>query len=160
MSRSRAWQPGTPGFSLAEVVLAIGLVSFVLLALVGLLSTGLQASKESAEDTALALCAETVQALVQAEGYRAVLANPLYAPDHADLTFFFDPSGVLQTDETGAAIRSANAESRYGCTVTRSPTASGQPHLLMLSLQFAWPLTAPATGRQQRVVVTGLADYE
>lgn len=44
-----AWSPQRSGFSLTEVVLALGIFSFVVVLLVGLLSSGIQAGKESAD---------------------------------------------------------------------------------------------------------------
>ena len=42
-------------FSLIEVVLALGIVSFALVAILGLLSVGLDSSRESIDDTAVTL---------------------------------------------------------------------------------------------------------
>jgi len=153
---------GESAFSLVEVVIAIGLVSFALLALVGLLTVGLRSSRESGEDTIMAVCTETTQALVRAEGFSQVLTNALYAPGDTTPDFFFDSAGTLLTDSAGAPSRTQNADALYGCLVTRSVPALSQAttNLLVYQLKFVWPLAAPAANRQQRVVPASLANYE
>jgi uncharacterized protein (TIGR02598 family) len=151
---------GKFAFSLVEVVIAIGLVSFALLALVGLLTVGLKSSRESGEDTILAVCTGTTQALVRAEGFSNVSANPAYADTTPD--FFFDSAGALLTDSAGAPLKTQNTNALYGCLVTRGAPALSQAttNLLVYQLKFVWPLAAPAANRQQRVVPASLANYE
>jgi uncharacterized protein (TIGR02598 family) len=153
---------GESAFSLVEVVLAIGLFSFALLALVGLLTVGLKGSRESGDDTILSLCTETTQALVRAEGFSQVLTNALYAPGNTTPDFFFDSGGILLTDSAGAPLRTQNTNALYGCLVTRSVAALSQAttNLLVYQLKFVWPLAAPAANRQHRVVPASLANYE
>jgi len=151
---------GESAFSLVEVVLAIGLFSFALLALVGLLTVGLKGSRESGDDTILSLCTETTQALVRAEGFSQVLTNALYAPGNTTPDFFFDSGGILLTDSAGAPLRTQNTNALYGCLVTRPVLSQATPNLLVYQLKFVWPLAAPAANRQQRVVPASLANYE
>lgn len=158
-----AWERGSEfAFSLVEVVIAIGLVSFALLALVGLLVTGLKSSRESGEDTSLAFCTETTQALLRAEGFAEVSTTTAYAPGDSTPDFFFDSSGNLQADSAGVPLDIQNADSLYGCIVTRSAPLQSQAttNLLVCQLKFTWPLAAPATNRQQRIVPASLANYE
>lgn len=145
-------QRGESAFSLVEVVIAIGLVSFALLALVGLLTVGLKSSRESGDDTILAVCTETAQALVRAEGFSQLSANTAYADTTPD--FFFDSTGALLTNQSADAV--------YGCLVTRAAPVLSQAttNLLVYQLKFVWPLAAPAANRQQRVVPASLANYE
>ena len=149
-------------FSLVEVVIAIGLVSFALLALVGLLMTGLRSSRESGEDTSLAFCTETAQELLRAEGFAHASTNAAYAA--ATPAFYFDSAGILQTDTNGIPLAAANSESQYGCTVTRRAPAvapvQATTNLLICQLQFVWPLAAPAANRQQRIVPVSLANCD
>lgn len=62
MFRSREDQRSA--FSLIEVTLAMGLVSFCLLAILGLLPVGLQSAKASREHAAAAACAEQIAAAI------------------------------------------------------------------------------------------------
>lgn len=152
---------GRAAFSLVEVAIAIGIVSFALLALVGLMSTGLQGSRESDEDTKLALCVESVQGSLQLEGFGKVATNASYVAGNSQPSFLFDSSGSLQVDASGNLLKTANADSRYGAVVKRlAPTPQAGSHLVMLQVKFVWPLSASASNRQQRVVVMGLANRE
>lgn len=152
---------GIAAFSLVEMAIALGIVSFALLALVGLVSTGLQGSRESDEDTKLTLCAETVQGSLQLEGFGKVATNTSYASGNSQPSFLFDSQGSLQFDASGNLLKTVNADSRYGAVVKRlAPTSQAGSHLMMLQIKFVWPLSAPESNRQQRVVVMGLANRE
>ncbi len=153
-----------PAFSLVEVVIALGLVSFALLSLVGLLLTGLRTSRESGEDTSLAFCTETAQDLLRAAGFSNALNKAAYAPGEATPDFYFDSLGGLQTDTNGVPLTNANSESLYGCTVTRRAPAPAPlqttTNFQIYQLKFVWPLAAPAANRQERIVPVSLANYE
>ena len=151
-------------FSLIEVVLALALISFALLSMVGLLSTGLKSSRESGEDTSLAFCTETAQEILRSKGFLNALTQAAYATNDTIPDFYFDSAGCLQCDTNGLVLTASNSESLYGCTVTRVlpavPPVQTTTNLLMLQLKFSWPLAAPATNRYQRIVPMSLANYE
>jgi len=151
-----------PAFSLVEVVIALGVVSFVLLSMLGLLSTGLQSHRESAEDTNLAFCAETAISLLRSGGFSRAASETAYQETNATPDFYFDAAGQVQVDSDGKPVKFQNPESHYACTVTRATPTLDQPtaNLLYLRLKFSWPLAAPSTARQQRVVITSLAKYD
>lgn len=69
MIRSR-WQPHA--FSLIEVVLAIGIVSFALFAILGLIPLGLQVGRSSIEDTRATHIAEQVFATLRKQDFGSV----------------------------------------------------------------------------------------
>ncbi|MEI8045486.1 MAG: hypothetical protein WCL11_29020 [Verrucomicrobiota bacterium] len=150
---------GESAFSLVEVVIAIGLVSFALLSLIGLLTVGLKSSRESAEDTILSLCTGTAQALVRTNGFSGASTNP--SLNDANPDFFFDADGILLTDTNGAPL-TIQSNAVYGCLVTRGAPALSQAttNMLIYQLKFVWPLAAPAANRQQRIVPASLANYE
>lgn len=58
--RGSVQQPWVAGFSLVEVTLALGIVSFCLVAIVGLLPVGLQTAKASREHAAAAASVEQI----------------------------------------------------------------------------------------------------
>jgi len=149
-------------FSLVEVVIALGLVSFVLISLVGLLATGLRSSRESGEDTNLAFCAETAQQLLRTEGFSNALNNANYAPGDSTPDFFFDSTGCLQTDASGVPLPTNNPNSLYACTVTRHPPVLFQTttNFMVYQLKFVWPLGIPSPNRQQRIVPVSLANCD
>src|SRR5271155_1091560 len=55
----------TAGFSLVEVVLAIGIIAFALVSIISLMSLGLQSSKSSTDDTNIALMTQSVISLLR-----------------------------------------------------------------------------------------------
>lgn len=110
------------GFSLIEVTIALGLSSFVLVALLGLASAGLNASKRSAEDTALVQIAEHAF---------SVGLTPLAAG--ASASHSFTREGMATTNSSDAyysAVLSAE-----------SPAApeDDNGHLFLLKLEVSWP---------------------
>lgn len=116
------------GFSLVEVVLALGIVSFALVALLGLFSVGLGASKRSGEDTEVAnMSAQIVSTLRNRNS-----AYPTTA------TFYFDTFG-RQTNLSNTNI------GYYQCvlTTTTSPAiSSDSASLVQAKMTFTWPCNA------------------
>ena len=64
-SRRSVSTPAAAGFSLVEVMLALGLTTFCLIALLGLLPAGLQTMKETQERAAAAACLEKIAAAIR-----------------------------------------------------------------------------------------------
>jgi len=148
--------PGTPadlrrgGFSLIEVVLALGLVSFALLPMIGVLSVALGVSSSAGDDTALAAMSAQVLADLRAAPFDA-LGNP--APSQValpattlpatltDSVYYFTSDGVLIT-ATNAATSPVVL---YKCDVSKVPDPGTQApnggiyNRVMLQLSFSWP---------------------
>ena len=151
------------GFSLVEVVIALGITSFVIIAIIGLLSTGLQSSRESAEDTSLALMAQTTTSLFRAQPFSNVFGSVRFDAADTAADYFFDANGDLTRDATGAPATAANADSLFACTVTRRtpPLAPlSASNFLYLQYKFTWPLSAPAANRKEKVILSSVANYE
>jgi len=110
------------GFSLVEVTLALGLVSFVLVALLGLASTGLDASKHSAEDTSLVQVAE--------QAFSTGL-DPLSSGASVDMAFTHE--GIVATDP---------ADTYYSATLSAEDPQNASDNtgaLFFLKLTISWP---------------------
>lgn len=58
-------QPATRGFSMVEVTVALGLVAFCLLALIGLLPIGLDSQKDSMTESAAISCLEHISGSIR-----------------------------------------------------------------------------------------------
>jgi len=149
------------GFSLVEVVIALGITSFVIIAIIGLLSVGLQTSRESAEDTNLALMTQTTTALLRSRPFSNVFNSPNFGDATAD--YFFDANGDLTRDAAGAPATTTDTNSLFACTISRR-TPSLAPlstsNFIYLQYKFTWPLSAPAANRKEKVGVISLANYE
>lgn len=72
------------GFSLVEVTLAIGIFSFALVGVVGLLASALQSSSETQRDSALASAVGTANVVIRSSD-----------PTISSLTLHFDRAGNL-----------------------------------------------------------------
>lgn len=165
----RSWPPiikvyarNSPAFSLVEVVIALGLTSFALLSMVGLLAIGLQNNRESTEETNLALCTETALSILRSRGFNLAASDVSYKETDSTPDFYFDGTGNLVVDANGLPAKTQSPDALYACTVTRATPTLDQPttKLIYLRLQFHWPLAAPAAARQHRIVITSLANYE
>jgi uncharacterized protein (TIGR02598 family) len=141
------------GFSLAEVVLAMGISSVALVSLIGALGISLSAEKDSARDTALAAMSSQLVARLSkvpfdelSENAGSATANgdgavPSSADAGAADRFYFNAQGVLLPASTG----SEHAEAAYECVVTKHPCedtrspVSGACNLVRLELAYTWP---------------------
>jgi uncharacterized protein (TIGR02598 family) len=136
MSRS---QPR--GFSLVEVVLAMGVTSFALVAILGLLAAGMRINRESDTDTLLA-----GMALSTMNHLRATYTN---WPTSTNATnIFFDSAGATGTNSFGTADTKF-----YQCSVeikqSPAPTAASLFHVRMT---FTWPY--PSTNNNRTLHAT------
>lgn len=146
------------GFSMVEVVMALGIVSFALVSIFGLLSVGLQANKQSGSDTVVASMTAQVTSRIQS-GKDSVAAG-------ATANYFFDNQGRLQTDSSDQPLTAATASSLYQCQVSgRLPNSSSEvpdlgSHLIFYKLDFSWPTTIsnPAKRSSHEVLHATLAN--
>lgn len=148
----RATPPGKSresAFSLTEVVIAIGIISFVLMAIIGLFFMGLQTARESAEDTNLALMTQQINAWSRTQTFTNLTAS--------NRTFFFDAMGEWNRNPNGDPAATPPPNSHYACTVSASAT-SVSTNFTYLQYRFEWPLAAPISKRQQRVVIASRAN--
>ena len=74
---SRSFPRGPAAFSLVEVALAVGIIAFALTAILGLMSVGMNASRDTGDSTKIAFIMQDVAARVRAEvASVGLLANP------------------------------------------------------------------------------------
>lgn len=159
------------GFSLIEVVLALGLVSVGALSVVAVLGTSLTSSRSSQNDVVLASMVEEVVGELRSVRFEALASadlvdtNLLSLPDTmSDSVFFFEVNG-----DRVSVPSPAGKEPFYECRVVKTPVSefkgvSGGVHnLVRLDLHFSWPVSsqsnAAARAGQSRVTAT-VARYE
>lgn len=147
------------GFSLVEITLAIGIMSFALLSLVGLASVGMQRSGDSRK---LQEAASVANRIVQMRrsAPEAAASGTLFDP----ATFPLPPltTSVTQTNyltASGALTASAtNSDAIYGLAVRIAAPPAEQRAIVTskLSLEIFWP---PAASKPQsyRLVTEVLA---
>ncbi|HRJ71371.1 MAG TPA: hypothetical protein PLS03_04065 [Terrimicrobiaceae bacterium] len=132
-------------FGLVEIAMCLGIVSFVLLALLGLLSVGIGAGKSSREDTFAA-------------GLGVNILAELKTRDYASLP----PSSVSYYSYDGVATNVPSG-AYYQCTTetltSALPQTNAQGFSKRVKIEIVWPLTAPAAQRQTNLFETHLAAY-
>lgn len=152
-----AWA-GRSGFSLVEVVLAIGIISFAMVILVALLPTGLQLARKSTEETSALNLASAISSdlqstpLASAQSVNFKIA-PLPWTSNASLAVVPNSAIALNTDyvfyaNEGQGVVSA-ADARYRVTLryTQVPGKSagvplGSPASIEALLKVSWPPAA------------------
>jgi uncharacterized protein (TIGR02598 family) len=113
------------GFSLVEVVIALGIISFAVVALLGLLTVSANSSRFSDEDTVIASIARQVTAELR--------STPFATLPTGGATWYFDHEARRLGAATGAI---------YRCQITLTADAdynssSGAPNLYQVRLVFS-----------------------
>ena len=101
LSPAHPFAPRCAGFSLVEVVLAIGVVSFAMMAVLGTLPVGLKSSRESRGQVATANIARQIQGELQQISFRPDSSDSLTVQNLAETPFYFSLEGT-RTDAAGA----------------------------------------------------------
>jgi Tfp pilus assembly protein PilV len=129
----------SPGFSLVEVALALGIVSFCLLAIFGLLAQGMNLNRESRDAAAASRCLEQIAASIR--GATASGSNWTASAGYTNLTWSLGGSAGSQTfsnlNLAGTPSRNL-AEARLSAFVELQPPAdASSPGSAFVSV--AWP---------------------
>lgn len=134
--------PRLSAFSLVEVTLALGIISFSLLAIFGLLTTGLRLSHTASEQTAsvgiLSAAAADLRATPKtvSTSVQFGIALPATPGGNSTTTLYFDSTGQSSTG--------LNGSSRYRLVVTFVPNA-GTSSATLATLRLTWPAAAAPT---------------
>lgn len=128
------------GCTLVEVTLALGLLSFILLAVIGLLSVGLESSKVAQVDTVQSLAVRFLQTQVRANTASGYTGGTYYV--HLDGSTNAAPSGAY-----------------FQCAVqTNHPAGNLDPaNFIGIRMEISYPLAAPAMHRTTNVLHASLA---
>ena len=138
---------GEKAFSLVEVVMALGVISFALVGMLGLLSVGFTAAKKSTNATNVAAIASQVASTIRNDTTITTAAlSAMAAPGGTPKNYYFDYSGMMQTAQ--------NTDSRYLCevwtkTVSAVTSLSGYTVLVMT---VSSPVSALPANRTKEVV--------
>lgn len=132
----------TAGFSLVEVTLAIGIVSFSLISLLGLFAVGLESGRQSESDTVLAEVADRLF------NDRLAGSNPVY-PDN----------GRITVDGEIAATGSSDGVYLYEIALSPVTDAQLEPvssNLNRVMITFRWPAGAQPQHQKTQVYLSGM----
>ena len=140
------------GFSLVEVVLALGVLAFSILAIMGIIPAGLNSSRSSQDETRAAQLAQMVFASL-ASGAPSNFANvPVTAADGIE-PFILTLSEVhtLYGGNDGRLTR-ADTAAVYRITVKtdNAPVGFDPDSANQVTVQVAWPASAVAASQTKR----------
>lgn len=133
-------------FSLVEVVMALGVISFALVGMLGLLSVGFTAAKKSTKATTLAAISSQVAAVIRNNTNFTSAQLTLLSGNPTNI--YFDYSGRMQSS------KDQGSDSYYLCEVrTRAVTAvSSLSGYTVLVMTVSSPVKALAANRTNEVV--------
>ncbi len=122
------------GFSLVEIALALGIVSFALLAIVGLLGVGLSSGKSAQVDTMQAAAARAFLSAIRTNS----------PATFSGATNWLNYDGSTNASATGAYFQ---------CVITTNtpPAGVAVTDMLGLRMEFQYPLGAAAANRKTNV---------
>jgi len=141
----------SPAFTLTEVVIAIGIFAFAILGILVLMTTALDNARLSATDTALAAMTLEVSTELRSQRFDELFAR---LGSGGDFTAYFQEDGTRVPGAAGA---------HYACRVTGTMDAPGlytNTTFFVGTLEFSWPLAAPAERRSRTVIPLKIARYD
>lgn len=154
-----------PAFTLVEVVLALGVAAFVLIAILGLLSVALDSGKSSSDDTRLSAMADEILNDLRRREF-ADIPGASVSSAAVSSAIYFDGSGRRLTDQNGADLAKPEAlaaDAVYACTETvqgdpGTANPDGSANMARIILRFDWPAQA-ASPPNSKIVHAYLAKY-
>ncbi len=136
------------GFSLVEVVVALGIFAFCIVVILGLMVTGLRAARGVADETVAVNLAESIVGAWQAQNSKSnmltipgIVTNVPPPNQSATQVFYFGDEG---------AQVAGSAEATLLMSYATRPAPDGQSSLV--AFEFRWPANAPTNTAQIRQI--------
>lgn len=139
-------------FSLVEVVLAMGVISFAIVGMFGLISVGFSAAKKAAVDTNLSLI--NSQALAALRSDTNMTSAKLGVQASTPTNIYFDAAGKMQAAQDASSLYQCQIASRAIPNGTFSPDVK-QFTVLVMTVSF--PVAAADARRTKEVLHATLA---
>ncbi len=137
------------GFSLIEVVLALAVATFGIVAMMGLFSTGLAADRQSKSDTLIASMAQREISDLQSQINQGAAASGQLTLTSTPIVYF-DGNGQPPPTASDQYYRCAvQITDPYSATTPAVTNAS--PNVWMVTLTFAWPSVGGTAGPFKKV---------
>ena len=156
MSRCRIFRRPDTGFSLVEVVIALGIVSFAVLAIVGMMPMALKSAQESMRETDSTLIAQRIFSELRtgSGGNRSVSKDTNTGPNsftNISLTSHNSTNNFLAFKEDGRVLTNAttapaNADYDFYAQISVF-TNTGVANLSRVQIDITAPAAAPPTAR-------------
>jgi len=146
LSRFRANKMARSGFSLVEVTLALGVMAFTIISLMGLLTTGCQSSQQSMRRNMKSEIAQGILGAVQLSRYQ-LLAQ--FDNNH----FFFDAQGnPLPSGDNKAVYQAQTTLAAPKNQIDFAPSQNVATNVVV----DVWAVAEPSlTNRTVRLIVAG-----
>ena len=124
------------GFSLIEVVIALGIFSFCIVAIVGLLPVGMNSVRSVSNENNAIHIASSIEGIWQAAPLGSTITIPNIITDlpistSKNATYYFDEFGEPLASSTGASLKMSYTTVNY--------TAAGTGNATTVNMAFAWP---------------------
>lgn len=149
-------------FSLVEVVLALGVVSFAIVAILGVLPTGLQTGKSSQDETRATQLAQGVLATLASQAPTQFHSIRLEMDDTSSEQFDLSSpeTKVFYADNDGK-LTAAAARPTYKIAVTtnNAPTGFETGNASQVTVRVSWPATAPVDAQTSRSYVRIISKF-
>jgi uncharacterized protein (TIGR02598 family) len=143
-------------FSLVEVVLALGVTSFVLMALVGTLPAGVKSVKDSMNDSARANILQEIRAELEEVSF----GSSSSASDNIDSTLtaqtnYYSPEGLLLTPTGSGVPTGSYYQATFAPTNAVIPGTGSSPTYFQyesaqsIAVIISYPVSAPSTSQKE-----------
>ena len=152
-------QKDSPAFSLVEVVIALGIISFAVIAIVGMLPVALKSSQDSMRETDATLIAQRIFSELKtgSSGNRSVTTAPDGISTH-NINLAANSTNYLAFTQDGtvqAHTNSANPPPSYDFYAQISiSTNTGLTNLSRVQIDITSPPSAPPSARTTNSFVT------
>ena len=136
------------GFSLIEVVIALGIFAFCIVAIVGLLPVGMNSVRSVSNENNAIHIASSIEGIWQVAPLGSspitipnIITNLAISAPVANTNYYFDEFGEPLADSTGATLKMNYSTANY--------TAAGLGgNATTVNMAFAWPANAPSKNYQ------------
>ena len=130
----------TKAFTLVEVTIAVGLLAFVALAIIGLLSVGLNLGKEAQQDTVLfSILGDTVTR-IEGEDFEA-----------AQKQYYYTQSGRMLDAASSSALWFYQVDIDI-VTPMSSALPADVSEMLAVNVKVSWPYTTSGTPQEEESI--------
>jgi uncharacterized protein (TIGR02598 family) len=120
------------GFSLVEVVLALGLVGFALLAILGVVPVGLKSASESIDATRTSIIAADTESRI-----RASVTSANFTSAKPPITLYYSRDGIWVNGATTGFYR---VDATIGTSWANPPANTDANYLRPVSVIVRWPV--------------------
>jgi uncharacterized protein (TIGR02598 family) len=155
------------GFSLAEIVIALGVITVGVVAVLGVFPTSLQTGHSAQDETRAAHIAQSVfgslvaQAPAQFSNVQIRLSDGVTLSPAINLTTTLSPAVTLYADNDGKLTNSAT-NATYAISIYTNNSVPGftdPASANAVTVRIAWPANAPAANQTFRDYVRIISKY-